>query len=137
MSETKSVQVVAALIRREDGRILICQRPRQKARGLLWEFPGGKVEPGETEAQALIRECREELGILIQPGQAAARVEHAYPDLFVRLSLLEARILQGTPQRLEHEALCWAAPEELPGYDFCPADRPILERLAAAGHPAG
>ena len=84
MSETKSVQVVAALIRREDGRILICQRPRQKARGLLWEFPGGKVEPGETEAQALIRECREELGILIQPGQAAARVEHAYPDLFVR-----------------------------------------------------
>ena len=133
MSETKSVQVVAALIRREDGRILICQRPRQKARGLLWEFPGGKVEPGETEAQALIRECREELGVTVAPLGVFCQVRHRYPDLEVELTLFHAKITQGTPQKLEHNDIRWITVDEIPRYEFCPADQVILAKLMESG----
>ena len=122
------VEVVAALIR--DGRrFLICQRPAHKARGLLWEFVGGKVEPGETKQAALVRECREELGITLEVGEVFAEVLHEYPDITVRLTLFSARIREGTPQKLEHNDLRWITPDEIPQYPFCPADTEILEKL--------
>ncbi len=121
-------EVVAALIR-EDGRILICQRPVGKARALLWEFPGGKVDPGETGEEALFRECREELGVGLEVGEMYCRVTHRYPDLQVRLTLYHARIREGRPQRLEHADIRWVTPAELSGYDFCPADREIIMKL--------
>ena len=125
------VHVVAALIRRED-RFLICQRPAGKARGLLWEFVGGKVEPGETKEQALIRECREELDITLDVGDVFFDVVHEYPDLTVHLTLFHARIAEGEPRLLEHVDLQWITPAEIPDYDFCPADQEILERILAA-----
>ena len=121
-------EVVAALIWR-DGRFLICQRPAHKARGLLWEFVGGKVEPGETQAQALVRECREELAVPLTVGEVFAEAVHAYPDLTVHLTLFHAAIAEGEPQLLEHNALRWITPDEIPEYDFCPADVEILEKL--------
>lgn len=122
------VEVVAALIWRE-GRFLICQRPAHKARGLLWEFAGGKVEPGETKRQALIRECREELGVEVRVGDVYTELTHAYPDLTVRLTLFCAEIEQGEPKLLEHAALRWITPAEISGFDFCPADEEILRLL--------
>ena len=90
------IEVVAALIR-EGGRFMICQRPAHKARGLLWEFVGGKVEPGETKERALVRECREELGITVAVGDVFTEVTHVYPDLTVHLTLFDARIAEGKP----------------------------------------
>lgn len=125
------IEVVAALI--EDGnKILICQRPAHKARGMLWEFVGGKVEPGETKAQALARECKEELGVTVAVGDAFMSVVHAYPDLTVNLTLLRAAIAEGAPQKLEHSDIRWVTPRELDDYPFCPADQAFIERLKAA-----
>jgi len=122
--------VVAALIRRGE-RFLICQRPAHKARGLLWEFAGGKVEPGESQPEALIRECREELGVTLQVGDVFMSLIHQYPDIRVRLTLYNAVIASGEPQRREHADLRWITPREIPQYDFCPADTEILKRLIA------
>ena len=121
-------EVVAALIQK-DGRFLICQRPAHKARGLLWEFVGGKVEPGESKAQALIRECREELGVTVTVQDAFMEVTHEYPDLTVHLTLYYARIAEGEPQKLEHNDLRWITPREIPQYPFCPADESILKAI--------
>ncbi len=123
-----TVQVVAALIRQGE-RFLICQRPPNKARGLLWEFVGGKVEPGETKQQALVRECREELDVEVHVGDIFMEVVHTYPDITVRLSLFNARIVSGEPQKLEHVGMRWITANEIPQYDFCPADKDILARL--------
>ena len=122
------VQVVAALIWDQD-RFLACQRPAHKARGLLWEFVGGKVEPGETKEQALIRECREELDVTLDVGDMFMQLVHHYPDLTVELTLFHASIAAGTPQKLEHHDLRWITVDEIDQYDFCPADIEILERL--------
>ena len=122
------VEVVAALVWNGD-RFLICQRPARKARGLLWEFVGGKVEPGETKEQALIRECREELDITLQVGDLFMDVIHTYPDMTVHLSLYHAVIASGVPKLLEHTAMAWITPDEIPHYDFCPADAPILAHI--------
>ena len=122
------VEVVAALIWDGD-RFLICRRPAHKARGLLWEFVGGKVEPGETKQAALVRECREELAVELAVGEIFMDVVHAYPDLTVHLTLFHASIAAGTPRLLEHCDLRWITPEEIPEYDFCPADTVILERI--------
>ena len=121
-------EVVAALIWEGD-RFLACQRPAHKARGLLWEFVGGKVEPGETKEEALIRECREELAVTLSVGDAFMDVTHEYPDLTVHLTLFNASIAQGTPQKLEHNALKWITVQEIDTLPFCPADEVILERL--------
>ena len=121
-------EVVAALIWDGD-RFLICQRPAHKARGLLWEFVGGKVEPGETAAQALVRECREELGITVSVGEVFMDVVHEYPDLTVHLTLFHASIAAGTPKLLEHNDLRWITPQETGDYPFCPADVEILKRI--------
>lgn len=121
-------QVVAALIWQE-GRFLICQRPAHKTRGLLWEFVGGKVEPGETPQQALIRECREELDITVAVGDVFWQVIHAYPDLTIQLTVFCATIQNGTPRLLEHMDARWITPKEIPQYDFCPADTDILQKI--------
>ena len=120
--------VVAALIWEGD-RFLACQRPANKARALLWEFVGGKVEPGETPEEALMRECREELDITVAPGDIFLTVIHEYPDLTVKLTLFKASIAEGTPKALEHNDIRWITPAEIPEYDFCPADVEILEEI--------
>ena len=121
-------EVVAALIWRGE-RFLACQRPAHKARGLLWEFVGGKVEYGETREQALIRECLEELDITVVPRDIFMEVTHEYPDLTVHLTLFNADLPQGDPKPLEHNALRWITVEEIDALAFCPADEEILERL--------
>jgi len=121
-------EVVAALIR-EGERFLAARRPAHKARGLLWEFVGGKVEAGETKEAALIRECREELGIELAVGDAYMDVTHVYPDLTVHLTLFHATVAAGTPQLLEHCELRWITPAEIDGLDFCPADVEILAKI--------
>ena len=121
-------EVVAALVWRDD-KFMICQRPAHKARGLLWEFVGGKVEPGETKEQALIRECREELAVTISVGDEFMDVTHEYPDLTVHLTLFNATISEGAPQLLEHNDIKWITPSEIPNYEFCPADKEILAKI--------
>ena len=126
------VEVVAALIWDRD-QFMICQRPAHKARGLLWEFVGGKTEPGESKEQALIRECREELDVEIQVGNVFLEVTHEYTDLTVHLSLFYASIVRGIPQKLEHQDLRWITPQEIENYAFCPADQVILDKLRREG----
>ena len=121
-------EVVAALVWEGD-RFMICQRPAHKARGLLWEFVGGKVEPGETKEAALVRECREELAITVKPGDVFMEVTHEYPDLTIHLTLFHASIAQGVPRLLEHADLKWITVDEVDKFDFCPADVVILDRL--------
>ena len=121
-------EVVAALIW-DKNRFLACQRPVHKARGLLWEFVGGKVEPGETREQALIRECQEELGITVAVQDVFMEVDHVYPDLTVHLTLFNASIAEGVPQKIEHNDLRWITVDEIDQYEFCPADEEILRRL--------
>lgn len=117
--------VVAALIW-EQNRFMICQRPAHKARGLLWEFVGGKVEENESMEDALIRECREELDITISVGDLFTQVVHEYPDIHIRLSLFNCTIAEGSPKLLEHNDLKWITPAQIPDFDFCPADKDIL-----------
>ena len=121
-------EVVAALIWDND-KFMICQRPTHKARALLWEFVGGKVEPGETKEQALIRECQEELAITLDVGDIFMDVVHEYPDINVHLTLFNATIAEGVPKLIEHNDIKWITVNEIPNYDFCPADEEILEKL--------
>ena len=121
-------EVVAALIWQGE-KFMICQRPAHKARGLLWEFVGGKVEAGETKEQALIRECREELDVLLSVGDVFMDVLHEYPDLTVHLTLFNATIAEGIPQKLEQNDIKWITPSEIGDYDFCPADEEILKEI--------
>ena len=125
-------QVVAALIW-SGNKFMICQRPAHKARGLLWEFVGGKVEPGETKEAALIRECREELAVTVSVGDVFLEVTHSYPDLTIHLTLFHASIAEGTPQKLEHNDIRWITVDEIPQYEFCPADQVILAKLMELG----
>ena len=120
--------VVAALIWEND-RFMICQRPAHKARGLLWEFVGGKTEQGESMEAALIRECREELDITVSVGDIFTQVIHEYPDILIRLTLFHCAIAEGTPKLLEHNDLKWIHPSEIPNFDFCPADKDILSLI--------
>ena len=122
------VEVVAALIWDKD-KFMICQRSAHKARGLLWEFVGGKVEPGETKEQALIRECQEELAITLSVGDMFMDVVHEYPDINVHLTLFNATIAEGVPQKLEHNDIKWITSAEIPDYAFCPADEEIIALL--------
>lgn len=124
----KITEVVAALIW-QGNKFMICQRPAHKARGLLWEFVGGKVEPGETKEQALIRECREELAITLSVGEVFMDVIHEYLDLTVHLTLFNATIAKGEPQKLEHNDIQWITPSEIQNFAFCPADEEILAKI--------
>ena len=149
-------EVVAALIF-ENGRFFVGKRPPHKARALLYEFVGGKVEPGETNSQALMRElreemamktditeddyfmtvihqypdCREELGCEVCADSLYTDVIHEYPDLTVHLSVYLAHFVSGEPQLLEHVEFRWILPEEIVPEEFCPADKIILEKIQA------
>ena len=125
------IEVVAALIWDGD-KFMICQRPAHKARALLWEFVGGKVELDETKERALIRECKEELDILLAVGDVFMDVIHEYPDITVHLTLFNATIAEGEPQKLEHNDIKWITPNEISNYEFCPADEEILVRICEA-----
>ena len=124
----KITAVVAALLREND-RFLVFQRPADKARGLLWEYAGGKCEPGESPQEALIRECREELGCEIAVGEKYMEVIHKYPDLTICLTLYHASVAKGEIRLLEHNAVCAADAEALRTLPFCPADQPIIEKI--------
>ena len=128
MSNANIIEVVAALIWDND-KFMICQRPATKSCALLWEFVGGKVEPGETKEQALIRECQEELTITLSVADAFMDIVHEYPDITVHLTLFNATIANGVPQKLEHNDIKWITPAEIPQYNFCPADTEILTRI--------
>ena len=128
MNEHSIIDVVAALVWKQE-RFLICQRPADKARALLWEFPGGKVEAGESHAQALIRECEEELGVTLAVHNLYHIADHRYPDIHIRLCLYNCTIEKGTLQLLEHAAFEWITPADIDNYHFCPADTDILEKL--------
>ena len=127
------VEVVAALIWK-NGKFMICRRPAHKARGLLWEFVGGKVEPGETKEQALVRECREELAVTVAVQDEFMSLVHEYPDITIHLTVFNAYIAEGVPQLLEHNDIRWIPPKEIKNYDFCPADNKILEKIAEVYH---
>ena len=126
--EKKTIEVVAALILRGD-RFLACQRPPEKARGLLWEFVGGKVESGESGPEALVRECQEELDVTLKVGAAVMDVTHEYPDLTVHLTLYEAEIAEGEPRMIEHHDMRWVTAEEMDQLEFCPADQVFLDEI--------
>ena len=125
----KITEVVAALIWQGD-KFMICQRPAHKGSGLLWEFVGGKVEPGETKEQALIRECWEELAVMLSVGEVFMDITHEYPDITVHLTLFNAAISEGEPVMLEHNDIQWITPSEIQNYDFCPADVEILAKIS-------
>ena len=126
--EANMTEVVAALIWKNN-KFMICQRPAHKARGLLWEFVGGKVESGETKEQALIRECKEELDIILSVSDIFMELIHEYPDITVHLTLFNATIAEDEPKKLEHNDIRWITPSEIPNYDFCPADKEILKKI--------
>ena len=121
------IEVVAALIARGE-RFLICQRPENKKRALLWEYPGGKIEPGETNKQALIRECREELGVELIVGKIFTEVRYGYPDVTVHLVVYRAEVKEGEPEALEHNRIEWITAAELRDYDFCSADTAVNDK---------
>lgn len=123
------IDVVGAIIRDGD-RFLVGQRPAHKTQGGLWEFIGGKIEPGETPETALARECREELALEIENGRVNDSVIHDYPDKTIRLTLLECHPKSGSiPKALEHQAIRWVTPKEMRKMDFCPADAELIEKL--------
>lgn len=122
------VQVVAALIWQGD-KFMICQRPLSKTRALEWEFVGGKAEKGETLEEALIRECHEEIGATVKVGEIFMELDHVYPDITIHLTLFNCEIAEGTVQKLEHNDIRFITPDEIPQYNFCPADKEILEKI--------
>ncbi|MBQ2903747.1 MAG: (deoxy)nucleoside triphosphate pyrophosphohydrolase [Clostridia bacterium] len=121
-------QVVAALIRQDD-KFMIFQRPESKTRAFQWEFVGGKVEEGESLEAALIRECREEIGVTVKVGKIFCEVDHEYPDITIHLTLFNAEIEEGIPRMLEHNDIRCITPSEIPLYNFCPADDEILKKI--------
>jgi len=121
-------EVAAALIWSGD-KFMICQRPPHKARGLLWEFVGGKKETGETLEQTLIRECKEEIAVTVKVNDIFAELVHEYPDITIKLTLFNAEIAEGEPQKLEHVDIKWITVDEIDNFDFCPADEDILKML--------
>lgn len=125
----KITEVVAAVIFR-GGKFLICQRPANKARGLKWEFAGGKAEAGESKEEALIRECREELGVTLTALKPYAQTVHRYPDITVKLTAFTAET-EDVPQLFEHAAMKWIYPSEAGEYDFCAADVAIVKKIRA------
>ena len=126
------IRVVAAVVRRGEALLIIRRLDRPGERG-QWEFPGGKVEPGEGEPEALRREIHEELGCPVEVGPLLLRHEHRYPALEGELAFYAARLPAGAaPQALGVSELAWAPTATLPGYDFLEADRAVLGELARA-----
>ncbi len=109
-----------------DGLCLLCQRGAESSRALKWEFPGGKLEPGETGEEALAREIKEELGCLITVGEAVCSVTQDYPDITIHMTLYRCSLSSGEPSALEHAEIRWVKPEDIAGFDLCPADRQMI-----------
>ena len=122
------LEVVAALICRED-KYLICKRAAHKSNGGLWEFPGGKIEAGETPQAALQRECAEELAVQLTVGEMLLQVTHSYPHATIHLQLFACMVESGEPQPLEPQQICWVSRAELAQYQFSPADQYFVEKL--------
>lgn len=129
-STEAELHVVAGVIRNASGQILIARRRLDTHQGGKWEFPGGKVDPGESAFSALVRELWEELGIKVTCARPLIRVRHAYPDCKVFLETFEVTDFQGTPSSRENQPLAWVVPSELKYYELPAADRPIVKALA-------
>ncbi|MFA5637278.1 MAG: (deoxy)nucleoside triphosphate pyrophosphohydrolase [Anaerovoracaceae bacterium] len=123
------VFVVAALIWDND-KFMICQRPKDKARPLLWEFAGGKVDKGETKEEALKRELKEELDIEVKVMDVFTSVVHKYDDITINLTVFNTQIIKGVPKKIEHNDIRWIKVDEIKDYDFCPADKNILKEIS-------
>ena len=130
----KAVEVSAALIFRA-GKLLITQRHAKSHLGGLWEFPGGKREPGESFEACLVREIREEIGVEISVGELFEEIRHDYPEKSVHLKFFICRLLAGEPQRLDCAAVKWIAPSELAAHEFPAADAQLLARLRSLKFP--
>lgn len=128
----KNVSVAAAMIWKE-GKLLICQRGAGGSCAFLWEFPGGKVECGETALDCVIRECKEELDIIIDVKKMIAQFDYDYPDKQISFTFFDAEILSGTVQKQVHGEIRWVSPEELDSKSFCPADIEIVEQIKNQG----
>jgi 8-oxo-dGTP diphosphatase len=126
---TAAVRVVAAVLCDERGRVLIAQRPAGKHMAGYWEFPGGKIAPGESSEQALRRELAEELGVSLHRCHPLLQLRHDYADRVVELEVFAVDDYGGQPAALEDQALKWVAVDELGGQALLPADRPIIEAL--------
>lgn len=122
------LKVTAAIIR-QDGKILICQRGEGGNCAFLWEFPGGKLEAGESEEECLIRECEEELGVHITIQGIFAETTFQYPDRRIAFTFFNANISSGELTPTVHKQVRWVTPKELSEYDFCPADTEIVQNL--------
>lgn len=126
----KIIEVVGAIIQDAQGRYLVGQRAAHKTQGGMWEFIGGKIEPGETPEQALTRECREELALEIEQPHILDAVVHEYPEKTIRLTLIACQPCpNSTPQALEHQQLRWLTPAEFSTVPFAPADQALIQRL--------
>lgn len=123
--------MVAVALVDADGRVLIAQRPEGKAMAGLWEFPGGKLEPGERPEDALIRELKEELGIAVKAACLAPLTfaSYAYPDFHLLMPLFICRRWEGTPRGIENQAIRWVKPQDLRNYPMPPADEPLIPML--------
>ena len=120
--------IVSAAVVERDGRVMVCQRLPEAHNGLKWEFPGGKLEPGETPEQALARELREELSIEVAVGRIVDAVLHRYPDREVLVLFYRCSVVSGEPAPVDCNAIAWAKPEALPGFDFAGADAEFVRR---------
>jgi 8-oxo-dGTP diphosphatase len=135
MPEARARKLVVAGLILGDGRVLITQRRADQALPLQWEFPGGKVEPGEAPVAALVRELREEIGVEVAVGRIWDVLFHAYPAFDLVMLVYACRIVDGEPRAVEVADLRWVAPPELPSWDILPADRPLVQRLVDEGLP--
>ena len=124
------IQLSAAILKNEAGKILICQRGAGGPCAYLWEFPGGKLESGESPEECLFRECREELGIEIMVQELFAQTTYAYPEIQIAFSFFRAELVDGEPRADVHKSIQWVLPDELKLYEFCPADVAVVERLS-------
>lgn len=132
-NESKRIEVVAAIIEK-DGKILICRRAENKTRALKWEFPGGKIEPGETPEQAVLRECREELDVDLCVKGEFMRVLHSYPDIEIQLTVFRTAIIGSDPRCIEHKEIRFVYPSELADFELCPADITVAEKIISEAH---
>ena len=132
MSDAPPIDVTCGLIER-DGRVLVAQRPPGKALAGKWEFPGGKLEPGESPAACLARELRAELGVSVDVRAALPASVHHYGERAIRLLPFLCRVREGEPHPHEHSAIRWCTPEEIAGLDLAAADLPILAHYRAMG----
>ena len=130
----KFVHIAAGVLKNPRGEVLICQRPVHKIYPGEWEFPGGKVEPGEDAQAALRRELHEELGITVTTARPLIRLRYSYPELAVDLDTWLVTAWQGEPASNEHPALAWVAPDALSRWRLLAADQPIVSALRLPSH---